>query len=116
MLSIPPEPRWPGEATANPDFANAREAIMNEILMEVTGMTCGSCVRHVTGALKAVDGVEDVAVDLASGRVAVRGRPGTAPNRLTSALTDAGYPARIVEGAAASSAAPARRSGGCCCS
>ena len=89
---------------------------MNEILMEVTGMTCGSCVRHVTGALKAVDGVEDVAVDLASGRVAVRGRPGTAPTRLTSALADAGYPARIVEGVASSSAAPARRTGGCCCS
>lgn len=89
---------------------------MNEILMEVTGMTCGSCVRHVTSALKAVDGVEDVAVDLASGRVAVRGRPGTEPNRLTSAVADAGYPARVVEGAASSSVAPARRSGGCCCS
>lgn len=89
---------------------------MNEIVMEVTGMTCGSCVRHVTSALKAVDGVEDVAVDLASGRVAVQGRPGTAPARLTSALADAGYPARVVEGAASSSAAPARRSGGCCCS
>lgn len=88
---------------------------MNEILMDVTGMTCGSCVRHVTSALKAVDGVEDVAVDLASGRVAVRGRPGTEPDRLTSALADAGYPARTVEGAALSSVARARRSGGCCC-
>ncbi len=89
---------------------------MNEILMEVTGMTCGSCVRHVSDALKAVDGVEDVAVDLASGRVAVRGRSGTATARLTSALADAGYPARVVDGSASSPAAPARRSGGGCCS
>ena len=89
---------------------------MNEILMEVTGMTCGSCVRHVTGALKAVDGVEDVAVDLASGRVSVRSRPGTGADRLTSALADSGCPGRIVEATAPSSPAPARRSGGCCCS
>mgnify|MGYP000850439458 CR=1 FL=1 len=87
---------------------------MNEILMEVAGMTCGSCVRHVTAALKAVDGVESVAVDLASGRVAVRGRPGTAGTRLTSALADAGYPARILEGSTPSPTTPGRRSGGCC--
>lgn len=89
---------------------------MNEIVMQVTGMTCGSCVRHVTAALKAIQGVEDVTVDLASGRVAVRARAGTPAVNLTSALADAGYPARIVEGAASSSSVPARRSTGCCCS
>jgi len=89
---------------------------MNEIVMQVTGMTCGSCVRHVTAALKDVQGVENVTVDLASGRVAARARPGTPAVNLTSALADAGYPARVVEGADPSPSVPARRSTGCCCS
>ncbi len=89
---------------------------MNEIVMQVTGMTCGSCVRHVTTAVKAIEGVEEVAVDLASGRVAARVRAGTPAVNLTSALADAGYPARVVEGADLSPNVPARRSTGCCCS
>lgn len=89
---------------------------MNEIVMQVTGMTCGSCVRHVTAALKAVQGVEDVTVDLASGRVAVRARAGTRAVNLISALAEAGYPARVVDGAEPSPSVPARRSTGCCCS
>ncbi len=71
---------------------------MNEIVMQVTGMTCGSCVRHVTAALKAVQGVEDVTVDLASGRVAVRARAGTRAVNLISHC-EAAYPARVVDGA-----------------
>lgn len=89
---------------------------MNEIMMQVTGMTCGSCVRHVTAALKAIQGVEDVKVDLAAGRVAARARAGTSSVDLTSALADAGYPARVVDGAEPSPSVPARRSTGCCCS
>ena len=37
---------------------------MSEINLNVSGMTCGSCVKHVTNALKALDGVVDVNVDL----------------------------------------------------
>lgn len=44
---------------------------MSEINLNVSGMTCGSCVKHVTSALKALDGVGDVNVDLAAGKVKV---------------------------------------------
>ena len=30
----------------------------------VTGLNCQSCVNHVTGALRALDGVQSVSVDL----------------------------------------------------
>ena len=30
----------------------------------VTGLSCQSCVNHVTGALSALDGVQSVSVDL----------------------------------------------------
>ena len=39
----------------------------------VVGMTCGHCAASVTEEVEQVPGVENVVVDLASGRVAVRG-------------------------------------------
>ena len=42
---------------------------MSEIKLAVSGVTCSSCVKHVTSALKQLDGVEDVSVDLATGTV-----------------------------------------------
>lgn len=37
----------------------------------VQGMTCQNCVNHVTEEVSEIDGVENVAVDLASGRLDV---------------------------------------------
>ena len=37
----------------------------------VTGMTCDHCVHAVTEEVSALDGVEDVAVDLDSGQLTV---------------------------------------------
>ena len=36
---------------------------MKTIELQVQGMSCGSCVKHVTEALRPVEGVSDVAVD-----------------------------------------------------
>ncbi|GAC1342947.1 MAG: hypothetical protein NVSMB18_17880 [Acetobacteraceae bacterium] len=38
---------------------------------DVTGMSCGHCVRAVTEAVKRVDPAATVAVDLGAGRVTV---------------------------------------------
>ena len=65
-----------------------------EITLEVSGMTCGSCVRHVTEALAALDGVAQVDVRLEDGTVRVRDDGHTPIEALTGALEDAGYPAR----------------------
>ncbi|HBB24260.1 MAG TPA: copper-binding protein, partial [Pseudomonas sp.] len=46
---------------------------MNSIRLRVTGMSCGGCVRHVTAALQALEGVERVEVDLAGGLVRIDG-------------------------------------------
>ncbi len=42
---------------------------MNKINLNVAGMTCGSCVKHVTKALEYFDGVTDIDVDLQNGKV-----------------------------------------------
>lgn len=63
-----------------------------ETLLDVTGMTCGSCVRHVGDALRAVPGVLAVEVDLRAGRVRVRHTAGSAvPERLVQAVVQVGY-------------------------
>ncbi|SFJ91129.1 copper chaperone [Halobacillus dabanensis] len=42
-----------------------------ETTLKVEGMTCGHCKSAVEGALKEVDGVDDVNVDLETGNVKV---------------------------------------------
>ena len=60
---------------------------------EVSGMTCGHCVRAVTEAIHGVDAAAQVEVDLPAGRVTVR--DGTAsPDRVAQAIAAEGYPAQ----------------------
>ncbi|MFJ9454573.1 heavy-metal-associated domain-containing protein [Kitasatospora sp. NPDC101447] len=58
---------------------------------QVKGMTCGHCVTSVTAELKKVEGVTDVAVDLASGRVTVRSTRPLADADVAAAVDEAGY-------------------------
>ncbi|MGQ9556497.1 MAG: heavy-metal-associated domain-containing protein [Desulfurispora sp.] len=66
-------------------------ALQQEIY-QVEGMSCQHCQMAVEKALKALDGVEDVQVDLAAGRVQVSFDPGrTTSQELKEAILDAGY-------------------------
>lgn len=68
--------------------------------LNVQGMSCPSCIRHVDAALSDLDGVVSVEVRLREGRVLVEHDPAVAPvSRLASALRDAGYESTV--GAAA---------------
>ncbi len=63
---------------------------------QVTGMTCGHCVRAVTEAVRGVDPAATVDVDLASGRGRVES--GAASDRLAQAIAAEGYAAEAVAG------------------
>lgn len=66
--------------------------IQRDTILDVQGMTCGSCVRHVTIALKDIDGVERVDVKLRDGTVAIKHDLVEAPvDTLIEALREAGY-------------------------
>lgn len=67
-----------------------------ESLIRVTGMTCGSCVRHVGGALRKLQGVEDVDVRLEAGEVLVGydARAVSLP-ALVAAIEEEGYVASV---------------------
>ncbi len=57
----------------------------------VRGMTCASCVAHVTRAIKRVPGVDDAAVNLATERATVMHDESVSPQRLIEAIERAGY-------------------------
>lgn len=60
--------------------------------LDVQGMTCPSCVRHVSEALEELAGVTAVEVRLEEGTVVVRHDPEAASgDRLIGALRASGY-------------------------
>lgn len=64
----------------------------HETILDVSGMSCPSCVRHINDALHELDGVEKVVVRMIDGKVLVRHDPQKATtNHLIAALGEAGY-------------------------
>ena len=77
--------------------------------LSVQGMTCASCVGRVEKALRAVPGVTDVTVNLATERATVDTDAATSEAALQDAIRRAGYEARVLAGDAP--AEPLSRSG-----
>ena len=57
----------------------------------VTGMTCDHCVHAVTEEVSAVAGVDEVAVDLDSGRLTVTSSTEVPYATVAAAVDEAGY-------------------------
>ena len=58
----------------------------------IEGMTCPSCVSHITRAVRKVDGVESVKVDLGSDSAIVGFDPArTSLDAIASSITNSGY-------------------------
>ena len=67
---------------------------MKEAKLQVNGMSCSGCVRHVRRALEKLAGVETRTVDIGSAEVSFD------PDRIrlediAAAVTQAGYPAIV---------------------
>lgn len=62
----------------------------------VEGMTCASCVGRVERALKAVSGVTEATVNLATNRARVTHLPSVSTAALIAAVRDAGYSAERI--------------------
>lgn len=59
----------------------------------VTGMTCGSCERHVREEVEQIAGVTGVEVDRASGRLVVATEGAADDAAVIAAVDEAGYEA-----------------------
>jgi copper chaperone len=65
---------------------------MSEIVLAVTGMTCGGCVNSVTKVLKALPGVQSVEVTLTPGQARVLVDDDKVDRAaLAQAIVDAGF-------------------------
>ena len=70
--------------------------------LTITGMTCASCVGHVEGALKGLDGVLEVSVALQPGSAKVKYIPGTVTTaQMKRAVQGVGYEAAERAGSSA---------------
>lgn len=69
--------------------------------LQVEGMTCANCARHVTEAIQGVPGVARVEVSLQTGRALVHWRSGSGvqTGAVLEALKKEGYPSKPVSGA-----------------
>lgn len=68
---------------------------METITLQVDGMHCGGCVNAIEHALRALDGVESVAVTLDAGTVIARYNAlRVDPRALADAVSGAGYTVR----------------------
>ncbi|TPX64334.1 hypothetical protein SpCBS45565_g05970 [Spizellomyces sp. 'palustris'] len=67
-----------------------------EVVVSVQGMTCQSCVKTVTGVVKALPGVESAVVDLASESATVKYDGGLlSPEDLVAAIEGCGFDAAL---------------------
>ncbi len=70
------------------------------IRFPVAGMTCGSCASRITRAIRRLDGVTRVDVDLRRETATVRREPALVSNAaLAAAVADAGYEADLATAA-----------------
>ncbi len=65
--------------------------------LRITGMTCAACVRRVEKALRAVDGVGEVSVNLVTHRARIEGAASVDAPALIRAVKKAGYDAELGE-------------------
>lgn len=64
---------------------------MTESVYTVQGMTCGHCVNAVTEEVSAIDGVQSVDVDLATGSLKVTSAAPVSTVDVKDAVAEAGY-------------------------
>lgn len=66
------------------------------VVLNVSKVTCGGCVKHVTQTLTEIEGVGDVFVNLDDGTATIAyAKAKVKPEMLTAAVIKAGYPTTV---------------------
>ncbi len=75
----------------NPALAPAANPGLQEMRLPIEGMSCASCVARVEKALRAVPGVAEASVNLATESATLQAAPAVTPGAIQQALAKAGY-------------------------
>ena len=66
-----------------------------ETVLDVSGMTCGSCEARIHRALGSLAGIDTVDVQRRAGQVRIRHATGLSSELLAARITAAGYPSQV---------------------
>ena len=75
---------------------NSFGANLKQTTLEVSNLSCGSCLSRIDDALKAYEGYSKLGADLRQGIVVVEHESTLNEQIIAKAITDIGYPAKIV--------------------
>jgi Cu+-exporting ATPase len=76
-------------------FGFRRQRDMTTTTLSVTGMSCKSCVARIDRAVRAIEGVSNVNVELNSGLVRIQHAPSVIASQLIDRVNAAGYPSQL---------------------
>ena len=77
---------------------NQQTSLSRQVTINVPGMSCGSCVRHIGKALAEYPGLQDVVINLPSRTLQVTFDPAQiAVETIVHAIRRSGYPAELPE-------------------
>ncbi|OGP67483.1 MAG: hypothetical protein A2169_12330 [Deltaproteobacteria bacterium RBG_13_47_9] len=60
-------------------------------VLKVKGMNCQHCVMSVTKALSRLEGIQNIQIDLAEGKLRFNNTKEVSMDQIEKAITDAGY-------------------------
>jgi len=95
---LPAEAANTARAIGPPEFERSRLG-SNSLVLEITGMTCASCAKHVEKALLGAPGVHEVDVSYPEGTARVSGEGPLDPAALSAAVHAKGYGAALEKSA-----------------
>lgn len=74
-------------------------AALSKVILNVRDMSCSGCISNIKGALTGFQGIEDILVDISGGKVELYydKEKLTDVAEVEKAITDSGYPARIIK-------------------
>lgn len=74
-------------------------ANLTKVVLNVSNMSCSGCISTIKGALAGYPGIKDVLVDISSGKTEVYFNRAELKDvsEIEKAITDSGYPARIMK-------------------
>ena len=89
-----------------------------ETTLQVSNLSCGSCLANIEGELRKYDGMAGMNADLSSGIVVISHTEELSPQKIAASVTGIGYPAKIIVSQAAGGKIPGNPSfrggsGGC---
>ena len=79
------------ETVSTPSSGSSADIADREVVFEVAGMTCSSCVGRVEQILAGQEGVTGAVVDLVSNQARVRLVPSASTDRIVEAVAAGGY-------------------------